>query len=270
MLMLMLFGYNSSSMETWSHERFEDDMVETTRLVQLLDSEDAAAWSQTLVTLAREQGFDRVLYGMVGSRHAKLEQAFILSNYSPGWRERYDANHFAYVDPVVAHCLSSCLPLVWVGNTFRTPAQRALYEEACGFGIRVGVSLPVHGPNGEFGVLSFASDERSAPRFERAAGEAMAALALIRDYAFASVQRFCGASAVAEPVPRLTRRELEVLNWVMAGKSSWEVARITNCSEATVNFHMANVRQKFNVNTRQQAVVKAIALGLITPEDHHR
>ena len=56
----------------------------------------------------------------------------------------------------------------------------------------------------------------------------------------------------------------------MAGKSSWEVARITGCSEATVNFHLANVRQKFDVNTRQQAVVKAIALGLITPEDHHR
>jgi LuxR family quorum-sensing transcriptional regulator LasR len=33
---------------------------------------------------------------------------------------------------------------------------------------------------------------------------------------------------------------------------------------------MANVRQKFNVNTRQQAVVKAISLGLIIPEDHHR
>ena len=25
-----------------------------------------------------------------------------------------------------------------------------------------------------------------------------------------------------------------------------------------------------DVNTRQQAVVKAIGLGLITPEDHHR
>jgi LuxR family quorum-sensing transcriptional regulator LasR len=71
-------------------------------------------------------------------------------------------------------------------------------------------------------------------------------------------------------LPRLTRRELEVLQWVMAGKSSWEIARITSCSEATVNFHLANVRQKFDVNTRQQAVVKAIALGLLTPEDHHR
>jgi LuxR family quorum-sensing transcriptional regulator LasR len=56
----------------------------------------------------------------------------------------------------------------------------------------------------------------------------------------------------------------------MVGKSSWEISKITGCSEATVNFHMGNIRQKFNVNTRQQAVVRAISLGLITPEDHHR
>ncbi|MGX4641270.1 LuxR family transcriptional regulator [Massilia sp. SYSU DXS3249] len=68
----------------------------------------------------------------------------------------------------------------------------------------------------------------------------------------------------------MTKRELEVLQWVMAGKSSWEISMITRCSEATVNFHLANVRQKFNVNTRQQAVVKAISLGLLNPEDRHR
>jgi DNA-binding CsgD family transcriptional regulator len=73
-----------------------------------------------------------------------------------------------------------------------------------------------------------------------------------------------------EAAPRLTSRELEVLNLAMAGKSTWEISRITNSSEATVNFHMANVRLKFNVNTRQQAVVKAISLGLITPEANDR
>ena len=70
--------------------------------------------------------------------------------------------------------------------------------------------------------------------------------------------------------PRLTKRELEVLNWVMVGKSSWEISKITNCSEATVNFHIGNVRQKFGVSTRQQALVKAIGMGILTPEDPHR
>ena len=245
-------------------------MVETAQLVQLMEIQDPGNWSQVLFGLARQLGFDQVLYGMVGSRHAQFERAFLRSNYSPAWREHYDAERLAYVDPTVGHCLTSTLPIVWEPATFGSQAGHELYEEACAHGIRTGVTLPVHGPNGEFGVLSFASDAPPDQEFKRCITNVMPMLTLARDYAFASAIRFMNDGPGHEPVPRLTRRELEVLNWVMAGKSSWEISKITNCSEATVNFHLANVRQKFNVNTRQQAVVKAIALGLISPEDRHR
>jgi LuxR family quorum-sensing transcriptional regulator LasR len=96
------------------------------------------------------------------------------------------------------------------------------------------------------------------------------ALSIQRDYAFASTLRFADAHDLPEIPPRLTRRELEILNWVMVGKSSWEISKITRCSEATVNFHIGNIRQKFGVNTRQQALVKAISMGILTPEDPHR
>jgi LuxR family quorum-sensing transcriptional regulator LasR len=245
-------------------------MVETTHLVELLDSKDPDQWSRILFSLARGLGFDQVLYGVVGSRHAKLENAFLRSNYSTTWRDQYDADRLAYVDPTVVHCTTSSLPIVWAPQTFHKPDERNLYERASEFGIRAGVTFPIHGPAGEFGVISFAGDARPDRDFNRVVAENMPALSLVRDYAFASSIKFFNANDAHEQAPRLTRRELEVLNWVMAGKSSWEIARITNCSEATINFHMANVRQKFNVNTRQQAVVKAISLGLITPEDHHR
>ena len=119
-------------------------------------------------------------------------------------------------------------------------------------------------------MLSFASDAEPDEAFRKSVAEVLPGLSLIRDYAFASSAKFRVQESRQESAPRLTRRELEVLQWVAAGKSSWEIARITSCSEATVNFHLANVRQKFGVNTRQQAVVKAIALGLISPEDPHR
>jgi LuxR family quorum-sensing transcriptional regulator LasR len=244
-------------------------MIDNTLLLDLLEAPNDFAWCERLFGLARSLGFDQVLYGVVQSRHARFETAFLRSNYSSEWRHRYDANGFAYVDPTVGHCLSSTLPLVWAPSTFGHGASGALYEEASAHGIRSGVTLPVHGPQGEFGLISFVNDARPGMPSARAVAEALPDLALIRDYAFASSARFREARAEPE-APRLTRRELEVLQWVMAGKSSWEVARITSCSEATVNFHLANVRQKFGVNTRQQAVVKAIALGLITPEDHHR
>ena len=246
----------------------------TVRLDELMHSDTASSWGGALFSLGRHYGFEKVLFAMSGSRHSRLEHAFFQTNHPRKWRERYEAERFAYVDPTVSHCLLSTLPLVWQADTFRSPAQRAVYEEGCAYGLHAGVSLPIHGPNGEFGMLSFACNPEAqqagfTPDFAREVAALLPELALLRDYAFASGLRFCPA-VTQESAPRLTPRELEVLNWVMAGKSSWEISKITGCSEATVNFHMGNIRQKFNVNTRQQAVVRAISLGLITPEDHHR
>jgi LuxR family quorum-sensing transcriptional regulator LasR len=245
-------------------------MVELGQLMTLLKSDNESSWRSALFTLARDQGFDSVLYGAVGSKHARLETAFLQSNYDAAWRERYDADKLHYVDPTVTHCLTSSLPIVWEPDTFHAPGQREMYEEACGYGIRSGITFPIHGPNGEFGVVSFASDAPPNGEFDNMIGQLMPALSLIRDYACESSRKLVAPKPAAEAAPRLTRRELEVLNWVMVGKSSWEISKIVRCSEATVNFHIGNIRTKFNVNTRQQALVKAISLGIITPEDHHR
>lgn len=245
-------------------------MMDTERVVGLSKVKDAVQWSELLFALGRDVGFEWVLFGLVNSRHASLESAIVHSNYSPQWRERYDRDGFAYIDPTVSHCLSSSTPLIWDGTTFSTSAQQTLYEQASAHGLRHGVALPMHGPCGEFGVLCFASASLPDAARRAASLAALPKLSLIRDYAMASVAQLRDVGACHAEPPRLTRRELEVLQWVTVGKSSWEIAKITNCSEATVNFHLANVRQKFNVNTRQQAVVKAITLGLISPEDHHR
>jgi diguanylate cyclase (GGDEF)-like protein len=72
--------------------------------------------------------------------------------------------------------------------------------------------------------------------------------------------------AAAADVPfRLTARELECLQWSAIGKSSWEISTILCISESAVNFHMANIRSKFDVSSRRQAVVQAIRFGLIRP-----
>ena len=245
-------------------------MLELGQLTKLLDTKTEEAWSAGLFDVARSLGFDSVLYGAVASKHASLETSFLRSNYSPNWRQHYDAKKLYYVDPTVSHCLNSALPIVWERALFTAQDQDGLYEEASHHGIRSGITFPIHGSSGELGLLSFASDILPGKQFHDSLVHHMADLSLVRDYAFESSLKFMHARKAAEPVLHLTRRELEVLKWVMAGKSSWEISRITDCAEATVNFHIGNIRQKFGVNTRQQALVKAIALGILTPEDPHR
>jgi LuxR family quorum-sensing transcriptional regulator LasR len=240
-------------------------VVKIDALLGLLDCETEEAWSTALFEIAREHGFEQTLYGVVPNRQTPLEQAFLRSNYSANWRSKYDSEKLHYVDPTVGHCLHSTLPLVWEPTTFSAPRQRELYEEASGYGIRSGITYPVHGANGEFGVISFVSDTLADKKFRRELGRFMPELALIRDYVFESSLKFANAAHVDQAV-RLTLRELESLQWAMQGKSSWEISRIMNCAEATVNFHFANARRKFKVSTRQQAIVKAIRLGLINPD----
>ncbi|PLX71248.1 MAG: hypothetical protein C0602_02325 [Denitrovibrio sp.] len=62
---------------------------------------------------------------------------------------------------------------------------------------------------------------------------------------------------------RLSDRELSVLTWLKLGKTSWEVAKILNITENTVNFHIKNIKRKLNATNRQHAVAIAIAKGAI-------
>lgn len=69
---------------------------------------------------------------------------------------------------------------------------------------------------------------------------------------------------VAQPKKvKLTPREKEVLMWIAAGKSSWEIAQIISCTESGVNYHFCNIRRQFDVSSRWVALVKALEQGLI-------
>jgi LuxR family transcriptional regulator of spore coat protein len=62
---------------------------------------------------------------------------------------------------------------------------------------------------------------------------------------------------------RLSPRELSCLEWVAAGKTSWETSRILGISERTINFHVRNACGKLGVNRRAAAVAKAMRGGLL-------
>ena len=63
--------------------------------------------------------------------------------------------------------------------------------------------------------------------------------------------------------PKLSERELECLEWVSFGKTSWETALILGVSERTINFHLLNAAKKLNVYGRQAAVALALRQNLL-------
>lgn len=232
------------------------------RVKNLLTIKDADIWGKEICEIAADAGFEQTLFGMCLSRHDPLENAFIKSNYDPVWRERYDHEKLAYVDPTVAYSLRHNTPLLWTSHLFTGRAQKQFYEEACGYGLTTGLFFPIHGVDGEFGVFSFSSSSLNSSACQKQIMHALPELALLRDFAVESAKSLVFPNSRKKDV-FLTKRERVVLQWLRDGKSSWEIGRILSCSEATVNFHTANLRHKFGVRTRQQVVVKAIQLGLI-------
>lgn len=61
----------------------------------------------------------------------------------------------------------------------------------------------------------------------------------------------------------LTKREKEVLQLILDGKSSKEVADELFCSKRTVDFHLAKIYSKLHVSNRVQAMRRAALLGFI-------
>ncbi|WP_459744950.1 helix-turn-helix domain-containing protein [Pseudomonas sp. 3A(2025)] len=62
---------------------------------------------------------------------------------------------------------------------------------------------------------------------------------------------------------KLTPKEMETLQWAVRGKTAWEISRIQGRSEATINFHLCNIRRKFGVNTLCAALMRAIELRVV-------
>jgi len=58
----------------------------------------------------------------------------------------------------------------------------------------------------------------------------------------------------------LTRREAEILSWIIKGKSNWEVSRILSISPRTVQKHLERVFEKLGVESRLSASHRALQL----------
>jgi DNA-binding NarL/FixJ family response regulator len=64
--------------------------------------------------------------------------------------------------------------------------------------------------------------------------------------------------------PKLSTRELEVLQLIVHGKSNKEIAIVLELSEKTVSVHRANIMQALRMHNTAELVVYAIRSGLVS------
>ena len=240
------------------------------RLSDFIDQSSQAGSTPALVSLmeraAGDLGFDRFAYCAL-TGHDRYDAGdnpapIVAHNLPSSWIDYYFENDYQSIDPVVLLAPEMERPFLWdsLRRSYRLDrAQTKLMQRADEAGLKDGVGVPLHGPRGSVSLVAFAAgDGHPDPGAELPKLDVVAAQ-------FHAAYSAVGRSADARRTPDavLSVRERECLRWVAEGKSSWDIGRILDITENTVNFHLKNALHKLDANTRTLAVVKAIRYGLI-------
>lgn len=215
--------------------------------------------------VTRHLGFEHFLYGV---RYAPPEGEacqFILSGYPQSWMERYLAESYVDIDPIVAHAYQHATPLIWHECIFDTPSRKILMEEARACGLNSGVSVPTGCLANEMALVSIANPERNKDALAHTV-HAVGTLFVLSSFVHEAIHRLVLAPPAEGAAPQsLTPRELECLRWWAGGRSAPRISEIMKISEDTVHFHMKNIKRKLGVRSKHQAIARAILIGLVMP-----
>jgi DNA-binding CsgD family transcriptional regulator len=205
-----------------------------------------------------EADFCACLLSSRAPSHAAARILIVDGTFPQGWLKVYAERQFHRVDPIVAENFTSFSHQSWAETYLRRPPPRIFTYLAEDFGLRNGLTSGLRQAPGDGGSLfSFSGSRLKLTDRNR----------LIQDLVLPHLHQALGqlgACGLQVPaVPDLSSRELEVLKWIGAGKSSWETGMILRIAERTVNYHLRNILRKLDAVNRPQAVAMALQLGLL-------
>lgn len=216
-------------------------------------------WAATSHFFA-ESGFDRLIY-----IHVTPSSAMMNTNLPAAWTQHYRDSEYQEIDPFLTHCCATLGP-IGTGSDYcsdydyLSDAQRRLIHEAAEFGMRAGFSATVRlrGSGGLGGWNLGSTLDRGQVEAIRIEKEPL--LRMVAMYAHERLRE------APEPnLPSLSRRELECLTWLMKGDRTKDIAKRLNLSPAAIELYVRNARIKLGARTREHAIARAIANGLLHP-----
>lgn len=229
-------------------------------LIDLTSFQGNEKYDEFLLSLGETLGFSHASYAttslVTGDIHG-------FTTYPDEWEIHYATKGMQRFDPTLQAAALSVAPVDW--QRLRQHEKfKLVFSDAYDFGISDrGLSIPIRGPYGDFGLLSVAH-ECSAEEWKKflptVIGDLQMAAVHLHDNVLNS-----DILPKALSRPTLSNRELEIMQWVAAGKSQQDIGDILSISHRTVEVHIRSGREKLGALTTAQAVGRAISLGLIHP-----
>ncbi|UVM51309.1 MULTISPECIES: autoinducer binding domain-containing protein [unclassified Pseudomonas] len=229
------------------------------QLMQLSYAQNLETAYEISLNLVKNLGFNFCAFSVIPRTRGIPHHKINLNNYSSEWNTQYEQEHFSEIDPILAHCNRSEMPILWQEEVFsKTPA---LWQTQKKQGLHYGWSQSVHDKNGLCSMLSLARSH--CPITTHDMYENLGYAMFISRHLHGLAVKDLPASSLNPDTVHLSSREIEVLKYSANGKTAWEIATILNLSESTVRFHLQNTIRKFGVNNKIAAVIRAAREGVI-------
>lgn len=232
------------------------------------DMDGAATLDHAFLVLRKQVerlGFEMFSYWLLWPPEGPRTPLYVTS-YPASWTEHYLKSKFASDDMTGRHAAKNILPFLW-DDVFRsyqmTKAQKLVFHDGHDAGLKIGASVPIHGPGAAKASFSV-SNSHEAADFQNLFIARRHELHLLATYAHERILKL-GLERPIHNNLTLTPREIEVLTWTARGKTRWEIGEILNLSEETVKKHLVNACQRLGATNKTHATATAIIHNLILP-----
>ena len=244
-----ILWYMDKNITPWLEDQLQMLLSATTK-EDLLDG---------LARAANLLEFDYFAYGLRLALPVSSPKIELVNNYPVEWQETYSKNNYLAIDPTVKIGLKTIKPIVWAEDVFAN--ARPLWDDVNSFGISHGWAQSTYSSGGVSGMLTLSRSHDALSKLELLQKTPL--LVWFNQLAQAGLKDILLPEMTEASTVKLTARETEIIRWTADGKTAYEISIILGIAERTVNFHLNNILNKFNVNSKIAATVQAVLLGLI-------
>ena len=228
-------------------------------ILERLAQADTLSGLQAAIEALRAQlNIDHVAYHWVDS----AGDQYGCGTYPVAWQERYIAQNYLRIDPVILGCYQRFHPANWKQLDWSSKAARAFQKEAIEYGLGTqGYSIPIRGPNGQFALftLNHTCDDDVWDAFtERYRHELILIAYFLNDKALE-----LEPGRLPDRGQALSPREVDAMTLLAIGYSRAQVADQLSISEHTLRVYIESARFKLGALNTTHAVARALSRGLI-------
>ncbi len=182
-----------------------------------------------------------------------------IHNLPTDWYGQWVNTNSMLHDPVIYCALKTTRPFWWSdAYKLASSAGMNVSERARDIDLNEGFAIPIKSLDGPPGLVTMGGRSPNMSPLD------MRAVQLIAAHAFSRIEAGWGGDDSAN-LRELTKRETEIMHWVAAGKTNWEIGEILKISVSTVEKHVAAAKDKLNAATKVTAVVRGLSRGMILP-----